>query len=138
MITAVDTNVLLDVFGNDPRFVATSREALRSCIAQGSLVACHVVWTEIASFFASPEAAVSAMEQVGVEFDPLTRASSLRASTAWREYRRRGGRRTRVVADFLIGAHALTQAERLLTRDRGFYRAYFKRLVVLDPSARRA
>ena len=45
-----------------------------------------------------------------------------------------GGRRQRVVADFLIGAHAQLQAERLLTRDRGFYRAYFTGLCVLDPA----
>jgi predicted nucleic acid-binding protein len=52
---------------------------------------------------------------------------------AWRRYRGRGGRRTRIVSDFLIGAHALSAADRLLTRDRGFYRRYFAGIKVLDP-----
>lgn len=42
--------------------------------------------------------------------------------------------RERVVADFLVGAHAMLHADRLLTRDRGFYRKHFARLEILDPS----
>jgi predicted nucleic acid-binding protein len=57
--------------------------------------------------------------------------AALAASDAWKAYRRRGGRRERLIADFLIGAHAQLQAERLLTRDRGFY---FAKLSVLDPA----
>jgi hypothetical protein len=56
------------------------------------------------------------------------------AGAAWRRYRESGGPRSRLIADFLIGAHARRQAERLLTRDRGFYRTYFADLVILEPS----
>ena len=121
--------------GADPSFGSHSREALRSCIAQGRLVACEVVWTEVATFFPSPGAARTAMEHVGSDFSPITLEAALEASKAWKAYRKQGGQRTRVAADFLIGAHALCQADRLLTRDRGFYRSYFKRLTIVDPTS---
>jgi hypothetical protein len=66
----------------------------------------------------------------------MSRDAALAASVAWRRYRRRGGARTRVIADFLVGAHAAKRADRLLTRDRGFYRSYFKEVSVFDPSRR--
>lgn len=59
---------------------------------------------------------------------------NVRLRLAWRAYRASGGPRERVAADFLVGAHAQEHAERLLTRDRGFHRAAFSGLVIVDPS----
>jgi hypothetical protein len=135
VITAVDSNVLLDVFLGDARYLDPSRRALRTCLAEGALVACEIVWIEVASLFPDPEEGVAAMEGIGIGFDGVRRQTAIEASRCWRNYRRRGGRRDRVVADFVIGAHASAQADRLLTRDRGFYRHYFGDLSVLDPGS---
>ena len=134
MITAVDTSVLIDVFRDDPEFGQRSAEALRECLRTGSVVACDVVWSELAAVFPSTHAFEKAMETLSVEFHPVGQEAALLAGEMWRRYRQRGGNRSRVIPDFLIGAHAQRQCDRLLTRDRGFYRTYFSRLRVLDPS----
>ncbi len=134
MITAVDTNVLLDIFGADPEFGPRSAAAVRGCLAEGSLLACEVVWAETAASFATTDAAEAALTSLRVDFSPLDISTSLAVGQAWRAYRQAGGSRERVIADFLIGAHALVHADRLLTRDRGFYRRYFSELRVEDPS----
>jgi len=134
MITAVDTNVLLDVFGANQKYGTASAVALDRCAAEGSLVASAVVWSETAAAFAEEAAFERAMRDLGVSFSPLTEAAANRAARQWRSYRQRGGRRDRITSDFLIGGHALIRAERLLTRDRGFFRQYFSGLQVIDPS----
>ncbi|MBI1736205.1 MAG: type II toxin-antitoxin system VapC family toxin, partial [Candidatus Rokubacteria bacterium] len=134
MITAVDTSVLVDVFVADPAFGPRSQGALAACLAEGRVVASEIVWAELAAVFPSATTAQAAMDRLGVDFEPLDRVAALAAGDAWRAYKRRGGRRDRVIADFLIGAHAAARADRLLTRDRGFYRTYFTRLKVLDPA----
>lgn len=133
MITAVDTNVLLDVFAADPTYAGSSGNAFRSCISDGNLVACEVVWAEVGAFFIKPDDAVHAMEKLGVEFSSIDRSTALNASRLWKLYRKRGGKRIRILPDFLIGAHALENADRLLTRDSAFYRLYFSDLSVIDP-----
>ena len=136
MITAVDTNVLLDVFGADTKFGALSSEAMRECLREGSLIASDVVWAETAAVFGDARRFDHAMSTLGVSFASVTQAAAMRAAVAWRRYRASGGPRLRIAADFLIGAHALTVAGRLLTRDRGFYRQYFAGLRVIDPTSR--
>ena len=135
MITAVDSNVLLDVLGADPTFGPASGNALRTALQEGQSLACEVVWAEVAGSFVSAAAAQDALKLLNMEFSPLTVEAAVRAGIASKAHRARGGLKTRVVADFLIGTHALFQADRLLTRDRGFYRAYFKPLKILDPTA---
>jgi predicted nucleic acid-binding protein len=134
VITAVDTNVLLDVFAKDAVFATRSASALKRAIAEGSLIACDVVWAETGSWFTDAQSAQSAFSTLRVAYSPLDAPAALAAGHSWQQYRKAGGTRERIVADFLIGAHASTQADRLLTRDRGFYRKYFTGLTILDPT----
>ncbi len=76
------------------------------------------------------------MTTLGVQFSPVNETSARHAGSAWQAYRKTGGKRTRVMADFIIGAHALHQADRLLTRDRGYFRSYFAGLRLVDPAGR--
>jgi len=80
------------------------------------------------------EASERALEEIDVRFAALDPEVALAAGQVFSAYRRAGGRRDRVPADFLIGTHAWMRADRFLTRDRGFYRTYFKRLRIVDPS----
>jgi predicted nucleic acid-binding protein len=138
VITAVDTSVLLDIFGADSEFGPSSAAAMRRCLAEGSLLACEVVWAETAASFATSAAAEVALTGLRVDFSPLYTSTSLAVGQAWRAYHQSGGSRERVIADFLIGAHAHAHADRLLTRDRGFYQRYFGELSIIDPSERAA
>lgn len=135
MITAVDTSVMLDVLGADSTFGLRSSEAIRRCRSEGSLTACDVVWAEVGAWFPTPLDAEAVMQRLTVTFSPIGADTALLAGTLWRAYRSLGGSRTQMIPDFLVGAHAQAQADRLLTRDRGFYRAYFRDLEILDPTA---
>ena len=135
MITAVDTNILLDVFGADPKFASASAAALRQCLAEGALITSEVVWAETATVFGDAGRFQEAMLKLPASFAPMTEAAAIQAAEAWRRYRASGGPRNRTAADFLIGAHALISADRILTRDRGFYRRYFTGLKIVDPTA---
>jgi predicted nucleic acid-binding protein len=134
LITAVDTSILLDVFGADPSFGPGSAAAVRRCLGEGQLVACEVVWAECAAGLSDAETTMDRLAKLRVTYRSLEAATALAAGRMWSLYRSRSGTRDRVIADFLIGAHALLQADRLLTRDRSFYRDYFDGLTILDPS----
>jgi len=132
MITAIDTNVLLDVLLPNPTYVSKSTEALEAA-STGSLVICDLVYAELCVQFDHQAECDEFLEDNQIRVEALSRDASFLASRAWRAYRKRGGQRTRILPDFLIGAHAQLQASRLLTRDRGFFQSIFPSLDVLEP-----
>jgi predicted nucleic acid-binding protein len=134
MITAIDTNILLDVLLPNENFCDDSVGALEDAATAGSLVVCDLVYAELCIHFSWQRECDAFLAGNEIRVEALSREAHFLASRAWRTYRKRGGQRTRILADFLIGAHAQTQATRLLSRDRGFYRKLFPSLDLLDPS----
>jgi predicted nucleic acid-binding protein len=141
MITAVDTNILIDVLEPDPVHGPASLERLRTCLQEGAVVACEVVWAEVSTAYAEVSTAYAhalaqvagALHRIGIGYTPMIQEDALAAAQHWYVYRQQGGTRERIVADFLIGGHAITQCDRLLRRDRGFYRSYFTSLTLIAP-----
>lgn len=133
MITAVDTNVLIDILEADPEFGERSAAALARASRDGALIACDVVWAEVLTAYQPPQAVLEDLAAFGLRFDAMREAAALVAAEVWARYRSAGGKRIRIAADFLIGAHATCQADRLLTRDAGFHREHFAALRVETP-----
>ena len=135
MITAVDTSVLLDVFFDDPHFGQASADALRRCLREGALQVCPIVWAEVRAAFADDASFQRTLAALGVTYAGISAEAAALSGESWQAYRRAGGKRERIMAGFLIGAHAMRQCERLLTRDAGFFRGYFAGLTVLAPGS---
>ncbi len=135
MISALDTSVILDILRDDPRFGPSSLATIRRASLEGSLIVAPSVWAEVCAAFTDAEQANATLDRIGVNLVGDDRAIATAAGVAWRAYRQAGGTRRRVLPDFLIAAHALLKADRLVTRDRGFYRTYFDGLRIVDPSA---
>lgn len=130
MITAVDTNVLVDVLEPDPRYGSPYRDTLARLV-----VACDVVWAEVATVYGEKQTELlAALEILRIDYSEISQETVLEAARNWHTCRRTGGTRQRIAADFIVGAHTLVQCDRLLARDRGFFRGSFAGLTVLDPA----
>ncbi|TVP82526.1 MAG: PIN domain-containing protein [Puniceicoccaceae bacterium] len=132
MRTAVDSSVLLDVLTDDPAFAERSESALRKAMAEGVLVVCETVVAEILPVLGD-EALGSFFEDWGIQFTAGDLSSARLAGSYFANYLQRTDKKQIMVPDFLIGAHAEVHSDRLLARDRGYLRDYFKALEVWIP-----
>jgi predicted nucleic acid-binding protein len=137
MTTAIDTNVIIALWHDDPALSQAAETALDAAFNRGGLIIAAPVFAELITAPGRSEAFVSSfLEENGIAIDwnlnePIWRAAG-RAFQAYAERRRRqrdhGTRR--LLADFLIGAHAHTRGYRLLSLDERLYRAAFPALKI--------
>jgi hypothetical protein len=153
--TAVDTNILFDLLAGPTSASSQAKRALADALALGPLAVCPVVYTELATGFTEPGEVKAFIRDLGIEVDQFGEPAMLAAAEAWGLYTQHRGHesqcshcghrtlftcprcgetvswRQHIIADFLIGAHALYQADCLLTRDVAQYRRYFPSLQLL-------
>jgi predicted nucleic acid-binding protein len=139
MTTALDTNVITALWNEDDALNRTAQDALDKIFGRERLVISGLVYAEL---LAAPGRTVSFVEQfcdeAGIEVDwELSEKIFRMAGEAFRNYaarrrKDRGAQPRRILADFLIGAHATVNGHKLLTMDEGVYRVAFPELAIVE------
>lgn len=138
MTTAIDTTVLIAFWGRDDTLNSLAQLALDASQARGPLVISAPVYAELLSFPLRTEAFLDSFcRETGIRIEWEMNETVWRAagrafqSYAIRRKKQREAGPRRILADFLIGAHALRNGYRLLTLDDRLYRAAFPRLSIV-------
>jgi predicted nucleic acid-binding protein len=134
VITALDSSVLLDVLADNPVHAERSIRALQQASRQGRLIAGECAVAEIFPALGDAGRVHQFLADWQIDFVASDEESALLAGEMFLRFPKRGRERKKIVADFLIGAHATVHADRLLARDRGYLSDYFTNLTLIDPS----
>ncbi len=129
----VDTNVLVDVLEDDPEWADWSISRLRAQAQVHELAINPVIYAQLSLTFASVETLDRAVRDLALEMLELPRPALFLAGKAFAKYRRAGGRKSNVLADFFVGAHAAVLGCGILTRDPRRYRSYFLTVPLITP-----
>ncbi|MCK3777848.1 type II toxin-antitoxin system VapC family toxin [Ensifer sesbaniae] len=132
-MTFVDTNVLLDIVTDDPKWADWSIAQLENASLEGTLWINDIVYAELAVRYDRIEEVDALLDQAGLELAPVPREALFLASKVFTRYRKVGETRTGVLPDFFIGARAAVSGLPLLTRDVARYRTYFPTLTLIAP-----
>ena len=133
MAVLVDSNVLLDVLTESPRWWSWSSAALREAGDETRLVLNPVIYAEVSVRFSKMEELDNILNETGFIREAIPYEAAFLAGKAFLAYRRRGGTRRSPLPDFFIGAHAAIAGYRLLTRDAARYRTYFPTIELVTP-----
>lgn len=127
----VDTNVILDVLEDDPRWAAWSADRMSQVV--GRMAINPLIYTELGYEAGEIEDVERILVTLGLIYQEMPREALFLASKAYRSYRLRGGIKTAPLADFFIGAHAAVLGIPILTRDVSRYQTYFPDVELIAP-----
>ena len=136
-MTLVDSNVLLDLVTDGEAWADWSQAQLEYAAMRGPLVINDIVYAEVSTRYATPDAVDAALADLNIDVVALPRTALFLAGKAYLRYRAAGGVRTGVLSDFFIGAHAAVERLPLLTRDTRRYRSYFPAVTLIAPESDR-
>ena len=132
----IDSNVLLDIFTEDPRWFQRSAAVLAALAGDHDLIVNPIVYAEVSVNFERIEELDVALPGDSFRREALPWEAAFLAGKCFVRYRRAGGVRRAPLPDFYIGAHAAVAGHTLLTRDARRYRHYFPKLRIVAPSRR--
>lgn len=130
----VDSNVLLDLATEDPRWYAWSAAAVESAADRFHLVINAIIYAEVSAGYFRMEDLDTRLPESVFKREPIPYEAAFLAGRSFLVYRRRGGTRRSPLPDFFIGAHAAVAGYQLLTRDTARYRTYFPKLPLIAPN----
>ncbi len=129
----VDSNVLLDIFTEDPVWYDWSASAIEEHAEHSMLMINPIIYAEVSVRFERIEELEEALPIDMFRREALPWEAGFLAGKSFLQYRRGGGTRSSPLPDFYIGAHAAIRGAALLTRDVSRYRAHFPRLRLISP-----
>lgn len=132
----VDTNVLVDVLEDDPEWADWSIGQLRAQSKIHRLAINPIIYSELSLAFSTVEALDRTIDDLDLTMIEIPRPALFLAGKAFVRYRRQGGKKESVLADFFIGAHAAVSRFPVLTRDTRRYASYFTNVALIAPEAR--
>jgi predicted nucleic acid-binding protein len=129
----VDSNVILDVVTEDPKWYGWSSSQIEKLAESHTLVINPIIYSEVSIGFDRIEDLDQALPAEFFRREPLPWDAGFLAGKCFIAYRRSGGKRHSPLPDFYIGAHAAVSGIALLTRDMNRYKTYFPRLTLISP-----
>ena len=131
----VDTNVLIDVLNNEPQWADWSIHQLRVQSKIHVLTINPIIYAELSCTFKKVEDLDEVLQVMGFKFNQIPKPALFLAGKAFQRYRRQGGVKNSILADFFIGAHAAVSRLPVLTRDTQRYQTYFPTVKLVSPNA---
>jgi len=129
----VDSNVILDIFTNDPKWIDWSQQTLDKFSYTHTLCINPIIYTEVSIGFNDHQTFEHIIEQCEFKLLELPKLALFLAGKTFVKYRQQKGTKNSTLPDFYIGAHAQVADMQLIIRDIKRYGTYFPTVTLIAP-----